>query len=193
MKFFLSIFIFCLAGCQSAPRTPSSPPPPVISTAKIVERVKNAAVKATEVQTKVVNSIRIVEKIIAQTDPATAQELQTVRAELLRIEVPMQELKTALAESIAETETVQLASDKAFAYTQELQLLAESNGEGWRKSEARGNKAVSKANRLQFWFAGIAGIAGFLLALHYVALISISYYIGMASAGIGWLLAWRFI
>jgi len=137
-----------LSGCAQKRRPlPSAPAPAPVSTVEVRRAVAATRQHGLNAQTRVQTVIREVERLKLVADPATATELDVIRAELLRADAELVKLR----ESIVEAETALVASEKQAAdlrtwgITQ--QQTAEANADGWRASEAVAAEAIRERDK----------------------------------------------
>lgn len=158
-----------LGGCVGrAPRKALPPPPAAVSTVRLAAALATNQGKTASAQTRIVRITETVEKIVKETDPATAEKLTAVNSELLRVSADLRDAQDAAALAERECAAEQTRADALRDWGVGQQAEAAANGEGWREEAAAHGVTKISNNRRGNWLGWLGAAALGFAATHFI-------------------------
>lgn len=163
MRLLIFALALLLAGCATRPRPIPIPP---VQTVALQDQIKRAGTSTGSAKTRIQKVTAQVDALIPRVEPAIAQELTVVRAELFRATAELREAQEAVTAAESERVATQDAANKLATFAQDQAKLAVDYADSLRKAEVRvkvaEKKAFARGNAA--WRNLIGGGLGTLLA-----------------------------
>lgn len=137
-----------LSGCAQKRRPQSSAPAPApVNTTEVRRAVSATRQHSLNAETRVQLVTREVERLKLVADPATAAELDIIRAALLRTSEDLVKLRGELSNADIALAAADAAAENLRAWGISQQQTADANAAGWRTAELAATEAQAERDK----------------------------------------------